>query len=111
MQPPRQRRPRLTLAAARLLMALAMDAGALLVTVLLLRLITVSSSSVQQSSFSRIVRNVSNPITWPATRVPGIGGQSSEAATVADLVTLVAVILLTALAVGVIAGWEAEGRQ
>lgn len=109
MQPPRQRRPKGTQPLSRLGRAVIVELGAVLGALLLARIVILAVPGPERSEFTRWFARATEPLVWPVAQVPGGGIHLIRALTLADLVTAAMLVLLAALAVGTIAGWEAEG--
>jgi len=109
MQPPRQRRTKGPRPLSRIGRAAVVELGATLAALLLARIVILAGPGPERSEFTRWFTRATDLLVWPAAQVPGGGVHLLHALTLADLVTVAVLILLTALAVGTMAGWEAEG--
>lgn len=111
MEPPRQRRGRARVHRSRLAKELTLDLGALAAALLVIRILTAASHEATHTQFGRLALTATWPLVWPVAKLPGLGVALVGKLTAADLVALLAVVLLALGGVGVIAGWEAEERR
>jgi hypothetical protein len=111
MRPPRVRRRRSKPPVVWLARMLAINVGALLVAALVIRAALALIGITDSVQFARLVRLFTDPIVWPLARVPGGSFHLIGALTPADISAVLLIVLLSMAAVGVVAGWEAEGRK
>jgi uncharacterized protein YggT (Ycf19 family) len=71
MRPSRVRRRRTNLAIAHLIWALAIDIGAVLVALLLIRAVAGIIGASDRIAFVQLVRTLTEPIVWPLAHLPG----------------------------------------
>lgn len=111
MEPPRRRRPKVTRSLARLSIATILNLGAALLTILIVRAVGAAAGANEDLALQRLADNLTKPVVWPFLHLPGMQAQIIGRMNPADLLAIVAVGLVAIMAVGVIAGWEAEGRR
>lgn len=111
MQPPVRRRAKMNISVARYLVRGGVNAGTLVVTLLVIRAIVALASSSTSGGFVRIISKITQPFVWPIARIPGLGDHIIGVFSLADLVTPIIVAVILLLVLGTIAGWEAEGQR
>jgi hypothetical protein len=99
------------LATARLIWALAIDIGAVLVALLLIRAAVGIIGASDRIVFVQLVRTLTEPIVWPLAHLPGGGLRLIGLLTPADLGAILLTAFFCLAIIGVIAGWEAEGQR
>ena len=111
VQPPRERPSNARPATIQVLRWIILNAGALAVTALLVRIaILISMPETTQSGITALLR-LTHLIVWPLLLISPLEASLGGGFTVADLVTLVITVVLWIFALGVVAGWEHEGQR
>jgi hypothetical protein len=111
VQPPRERPSNARPATIQILRWIIVNLGALLVTMLLLRLAIVSVTPTPAQAALKAIVRLTHYVTWPLTQLPPLATSLAGSITVADLLTLIIVFGLWIAALGVVAGWEREGQR
>jgi hypothetical protein len=111
VQPPRERPSNARPATIQILRWIIVNLGALLVTMLLLRLAIVSVTPDPAQTGLRALLRVTHFVTWPLAQIPPLATSLRGALTVADLATLIILVGAWIAAIGVVAGWEREGLR
>jgi hypothetical protein len=85
--------------------------GALVVTLLLVRFaVTMALPDTQQKGLKALL-NVTHIIVWPLGLVAPLNASLTHGLTFADILTLALIVVIWIAALGVVAGWEHEGRR
>lgn len=111
MQPPRARQSKHRPETIQLLRSAIVNLGTLAVTALLLRsAIMLAVPDTTQRGLHLVARGT-YLIVWPLDQVPMLQDTVSGGLTIADIVTIVVIIVGWFVLLGIIAGWEREGRR
>jgi hypothetical protein len=111
VQPPRERPSNARPAAIQVLRRIIINFGALVVTMLLLRIAIVSVTPDPAQTGLRTLVRATHIITWPFAEVPPLATGIRGALTFADIIALVIALAVWIAAIGVVAGWEREGQR
>jgi len=111
VQPPRERPSNARPATIQILRWIIVNLGALLVTMLLLRIAIVSVTPDPAQTGLRALLRASRIVTWPLSQIPPLAASLKGALTLADLLTLFIALGIWIAAIGVVAGWEREGQR
>ena len=104
MQPPRPRRPRERESDAQILIAVILDLGAAILTALLFGIVTRAATDSSSGVLGKL-DHVMTILAWPFERILGLPG------TLGLVVITVVVAVVWIAVLGIVAGWEAEGRS
>lgn len=111
VQPPRERPSNARPATIQILRWIIVNLGALVVTMLLLRIaVVVVTPEPTQTGLRALVR-ATDYATWPLSQVPPLASSLRGALTFADILTLIVAFCAWIAAIGVVAGWEREGQR
>ena len=105
MRPPATRPLRVTISASLAARMVIVDLAALAVSALAVHA-TLAAAGDTGTALS-IAGHAVRPLVWPAAHFPGLRGRP----VLADLLTVVLTLLVSAVVVGVIAGYAAEAGQ
>lgn len=111
VQPPRSRPSNARPATIQILRWGILNVGALSVTILLIRIaMNIALPNPQQTGLKALLR-VTHVVVWPLELVTPLNASLTHGLTVADILTLAIIIVIWIAALGVVAGWEREGRR
>jgi hypothetical protein len=111
VQPPRERPSNARPATIQILRWIIVNLGALVVTMLVLRVAIVAvTPDPAQTGLSVLIR-ATHYATWPLSHVPSLASSITGALTFADVLTLIVAFCAWIAAIGVVAGWEREGQR
>lgn len=111
MQPPPVRRPRGTASTWRDPGLVVLNAGAAIVTLMLLRFgFELSGVSSDTNSYHWLQR-VTQPLWWPLEQIGGLSASVGGSATIAGVLTVLIVIVAWLGILGLVAGWQTERRR
>jgi hypothetical protein len=111
VQPPRERPSNARPATIQVLRWIIVNLGALVVTMLLLRIAIVSVTPDPAQTGLRSLVRATHVATWPLSQIPPLTSSISGALTLADVCTLIVTLVVWIAAIGIVAGWEREGQR
>jgi hypothetical protein len=106
VQPPRRRASSFNLRNTATIRSIIFNATALITTILLLRLASLTVPGTEEVMFARYVDYLTLPLAWPPRQLPVLDTLIGRDVHVADLVIIPLVFVAGLLAAGIIAGWE-----
>ncbi len=111
VQPPRSRHSHHHPETIQILRTIIINGGAILTTALLVRAaVLLAVPETTQRGLHLVVRTT-HLLVWPLQKIPPLGHIVAGGLAVADVTTLLIVMVCWLIALGVVAGWEHEGQR
>lgn len=112
MRPPRTRTPSIDLSNIDVLRAIFLNATAIVVTLLILRVATLIVTNSETGTVPGLIQTITNPLVWPFGFIPPFNVELVSGITVIDLLIIPGAAVTGLLVAGVITGWrDSTARQ
>ncbi len=111
MQPPRSRTPRIDLSDTETLRALILNATAIAMTLLTLRVATLVVTDSSDGTFPRYLQMVTEPLVWPFKFLPILSATILANITLIDILMIPVIAMAGLFVAGILTGWRESGAR
>jgi hypothetical protein len=112
MRPPRIQTPGIDLSSVAVIRTIILNATAIVVTFLILRLATLIVSNSDAGAVPGLIQQITSPIVWPFSLIPPFNVDLFAGITIIDLLIIPLIALIGLFVAGVITGWrDSTARQ